>query len=34
MRLFKEEPKWTPMNRSKDLDENEHRKTYVAEYLS
>ncbi|KAF2965763.1 hypothetical protein GQX73_g7793 [Xylaria multiplex] len=26
MRLFKEEPKWTPLNRSNDLDGNEYRK--------
>ncbi|KAJ0116534.1 hypothetical protein N8I77_008125 [Diaporthe amygdali] len=34
MRLFKEEPKWTPLNRSGDLDENPHRKGYVSQYLS
>ena len=33
MRLFKDEPKWTPLNRSSDLDANEHRKAYVGEYL-
>lgn len=33
MRLFKEEPKWTPLNRSGDLDENPHRKGYVSQYL-
>lgn len=34
MRLFKEEPKWTPLNRSNELDENPHRKGYVNQYLS
>ncbi|KAH0543363.1 1,2-dihydroxy-3-keto-5-methylthiopentene dioxygenase [Glutinoglossum americanum] len=29
MRLFKEEPKWTPLNRAQELDENPHRKRYV-----
>ncbi|PLN83503.1 1,2-dihydroxy-3-keto-5-methylthiopentene dioxygenase [Aspergillus taichungensis] len=29
MRLFQEEPKWTPLNRSGDVDANPHRKTYV-----
>ena len=29
MRLFQEEPKWTPLNRSGDVDVNPHRKTYV-----
>lgn len=33
MRLFKDEPKWTPLNRSSEVDENEQRKTYVSEYL-
>jgi 1,2-dihydroxy-3-keto-5-methylthiopentene dioxygenase len=33
MRLFKEEPKWTPLNRSNELDENPHRKGYVSQYL-
>ncbi|KAK8031203.1 hypothetical protein PG990_000937 [Apiospora arundinis] len=32
MRLFKDEPKWTPLNRSNELDENEHRKAYVQQY--
>ncbi|KAK1769181.1 Acireductone dioxygenase ARD family [Phialemonium atrogriseum] len=34
MRLFKDEPKWTPLNRSEDLDANEHRQTYVSQYLN
>lgn len=33
MRLFKDEPKWTPLNRSGDLDGNEFRKAYVAQYV-
>lgn len=32
MRLFKDEPKWTPLNRSNELDENEHRKAYVQQF--
>ncbi|POS73311.1 ARD/ARD family protein [Diaporthe helianthi] len=34
MRLFKEEPKWTPLNRSDELNENPHRKGYASQYLS
>ncbi|ROW17460.1 hypothetical protein VPNG_00637 [Cytospora leucostoma] len=33
MRLFKDEPKWTPLNRSGDLDNNPQRKDYVSQYL-
>ncbi|KAI1268622.1 hypothetical protein F5Y18DRAFT_376164 [Xylariaceae sp. FL1019] len=33
MRLFKEEPKWTPLNRSEDLDANDYRKAYVSEFV-
>ncbi|PWW74035.1 1,2-dihydroxy-3-keto-5-methylthiopentene dioxygenase [Tuber magnatum] len=29
MRLFQEEPKWTPLNRDPQLDENAYRKAYV-----
>lgn len=33
MRLFKEEPKWTPLNRSEDLNANPYRKEYVTQFL-
>ena len=29
MRLFKDEPKWTPLNRGNETDANEHRETYL-----
>lgn len=34
MRLFKDEPKWTPLNRSSELNENAHRQSYAQEYLN
>jgi 1,2-dihydroxy-3-keto-5-methylthiopentene dioxygenase len=34
MRLFKDEPKWTPLNRSDELDANSHRKEYVTQFLN
>ncbi|KAK0755914.1 hypothetical protein N5P37_011590 [Trichoderma harzianum] len=34
MRLFKDEPKWTPLNRAPELDGNEIRKEYVSQYLN
>ncbi len=33
MRLFKEQPRWTPLNRSGELDDNVYRKEYVEQYL-
>ncbi len=29
MRLFKDEPKWTPIKRDGESDENPHRKDYL-----
>ena len=29
MRLFKEDPKWTPLNRGPEVDVNPHRKEYL-----
>jgi 1,2-dihydroxy-3-keto-5-methylthiopentene dioxygenase len=34
MRLFKDEPRWTPLNRSDELDDNPHRVGYSQEFLS
>ncbi|KAH8669801.1 hypothetical protein BGZ61DRAFT_363754 [Ilyonectria robusta] len=34
MRLFKDEPKWTALNRDPKLDENTHRQQYVKEFLA
>jgi cupin superfamily acireductone dioxygenase involved in methionine salvage len=34
MRLFKEDPKWTPLNRGPETDENQFRKEYLKERQS
>ncbi|KPM36891.1 1,2-dihydroxy-3-keto-5-methylthiopentene dioxygenase [Neonectria ditissima] len=34
MRLFKDEPKWTALNREPELDQNTHRQEYVKEFLA
>ncbi|KIH90636.1 1,2-dihydroxy-3-keto-5-methylthiopentene dioxygenase [Sporothrix brasiliensis 5110] len=34
MRLFKDEPKWTPLNRSEELNDNQSRQGYVSTYLN
>lgn len=34
MRLFKDEPKWTPLNRDPVLDNNHHRQAYVKGFAS
>jgi len=30
MRLFKDEPKWTPLNRGEETEENQYRTQYLA----
>ncbi|EEH41283.1 1,2-dihydroxy-3-keto-5-methylthiopentene dioxygenase [Paracoccidioides lutzii Pb01] len=34
MRLFQDEPKWTPLNRDPELETNKHRKAYVETLIS
>ena len=29
MRLFKDEPKWTPLNRGAETEDNQYRKDYI-----
>ena len=31
MRLFRDHPKWTPLNRDESLEENEVRRNYVQQ---
>ncbi|MCJ1461186.1 1,2-dihydroxy-3-keto-5-methylthiopentene dioxygenase [Mycoblastus sanguinarius] len=31
MRLFKDQPKWTPLSRALDLEKNPHRKSYLQD---
>lgn len=33
MRLFKEEPKWTPLNRGPEVDVNPYRQEYVQQHV-
>lgn len=32
MRLFKDEPKWTPLNRGAETETNDFRQSYVKDY--
>jgi 1,2-dihydroxy-3-keto-5-methylthiopentene dioxygenase len=32
MRLFKEDPKWTPLQRGEETDKNSFRKEYLETY--
>lgn len=34
MRLFKDEPKWTPLNRGPETDANSYRQSYVQTTLA
>ncbi|OQE19217.1 hypothetical protein PENFLA_c019G07124 [Penicillium flavigenum] len=34
MRLFQDEPKWTPLNRGAEVDANQHRKAYLETVVS
>lgn len=33
MRLFKEDPKWTPLQRGEETDKNEFRKEYLEQTI-
>jgi len=34
MRLFQDQPKWTPLNRGPEVDANPHRKAYLETYAA
>jgi 1,2-dihydroxy-3-keto-5-methylthiopentene dioxygenase len=34
MRLFKEDPKWTPLQRGEETDRNSYRKEYLDTFVA